>query len=74
MIGPKKLATIRQELEDALAATGNDPIRWLEERMNAPECQGSATSGGSEVLRALHDFLEDAGRRRGRERRIEIRK
>ena len=51
MIGPKKLVIIRQELEAALAATGDDPIRWLEERMNAPECQGSATSGGSDAVR-----------------------
>ena len=33
MIGPKKLSTIREELQLALTATGGDPIRWLEERI-----------------------------------------
>ena len=33
MMGNKKLATIRQELKDALAKEGQDPIRWLEERI-----------------------------------------
>jgi hypothetical protein len=40
MIGAKKLATIRQELQRALSATGDDPIHWLEERMNAPSAKG----------------------------------
>jgi hypothetical protein len=66
VIGPKKLHTIRHELRDALAATGDDPIRWLEERMTAPERQGAAVSEGGEVLRSLRRFLEatDRGKRR----------
>jgi hypothetical protein len=66
MIGPKKLSTIRQELERALTATGGDPIRWLEERMTAPEGQGAAASGASEVLQSLRRFLEVTGKRRRR--------
>jgi hypothetical protein len=53
MIGPKKLSTIRQELRRALAAAGDDPLRWLEERMTASERQGTAAPGESEVLRSL---------------------
>src|SRR5262245_34998034 len=56
MIGPKKLATIRQQLRDTLAATGDDPIRWLEELMNAPAGH-AAGSGESEVLQSLRRFL-----------------
>ena len=57
MIGSKKLSTIRQELKLALTATGDDPIRWLEERMTAPERQSSATAGESEVLNSLRRYL-----------------
>ena len=62
MIGPKKLSTIRQELQRALTATGDDPIRWLEERMTVPERQGSVSAGESEVLNSLRRFLD--GKRR----------
>lgn len=58
MIGPKKLSTIRQELQRALTATGDDPIRWLEERMTVPERQGSVAAGESEVLNSLRRFLD----------------
>jgi hypothetical protein len=37
VIGRKKLSTIRQELQRALAASGEDPIRWLEGRMTGSE-------------------------------------
>lgn len=68
MIGSKKLSTIRQELRQALAATGDDPIRWLEERMAVPEHQGAADAGESEVLHSLRRFLEatDSARRQTR--------
>jgi hypothetical protein len=33
MIGQKKLNIVRQELRRALSGIGDDPIRWLEERM-----------------------------------------
>ena len=57
MIGPKKLSTIRQQLKSALAATGDDPLRWLEERMTTPVCQATAVEQGNEVLHSLHRFL-----------------
>lgn len=52
MIGPKKLGTIRQELRRALAAAGDDPLHWLEQRMRAPQHQGKY-----EILRSLQRFL-----------------
>jgi hypothetical protein len=74
VIGPKKLNTIHDELQRALTATGDDPIRWLEERMTAPERPGSVSSGESEVLRSLRRFLEATGRGKGRKRRLGTRK
>ena len=46
MIGTKKLSTIREELKWALATSGDDPIRWLEEHIAAVQQKG----GGTEVL------------------------
>jgi hypothetical protein len=74
VIGRKKLATIRQELQRALTATGDDPIRWLEERMTAPEHQGPAASGANEVLRSLRRFVEATGRTRNRKGRARVQK
>jgi hypothetical protein len=74
VIGPKKLSTIRQELQRALTATGEDPIRWLEARMTGPARQGSAASEESEVLRSLRSFLEAPGRGKGRNQRVGVRK
>ncbi len=74
MIGPKKLSTIRQELERALTATGEDPIRWLEECVSGRERQGSAAAGENEILRSLRRFLEAPGRRKGRKQRAGARK
>lgn len=61
MIGPKKLSAIRQELRGALAATGDDPIRWLEERMAAPGRPHGTGSGESEILKSLRRILEPTG-------------
>jgi hypothetical protein len=74
MIGPKKLNTIRQVLHRALVATGDDPIRWLEERMSAPEFQGPGASGESEVLRSLRRILEATGKRPRRAKRVGTKK
>ena len=74
MIGPKKLSTIRQELERALKATGGDPIRWLERRMAAPRRQGGAASGESEVLHSLRRFLETTCKKRPRKLRVGTKK
>ncbi|HZY87790.1 MAG TPA: hypothetical protein VFE78_23340 [Gemmataceae bacterium] len=69
MIGPKKLSTIRQELSGALAAAGLESLRWLEERMNAPERRGHVASGESEVLQSLRRILEATERpKRGKQR------
>jgi hypothetical protein len=54
MIGTKKLSTIREELNKALASTGDDPIRWLEEQIAAAQQKGS----GTEVLEGLQRILE----------------
>ena len=62
-MGPKKLETIRQELRQALAATGDDPIRWLEKRMSGRGGQSPAASESIDVLRSLRDFLEGTGRK-----------
>ena len=74
MIGPKKLSTIRHELEHALAATGEDPIRWLEERVTAPRQQKAADSGGSEVLDSLRRFLESPPSEEQRKQRASAKK
>jgi hypothetical protein len=62
MIGPKKLSTIRQELQQAAAASGDDAISRLEERVTAAERQASVAAGESEVVNSLRRFL--AGKRR----------
>jgi hypothetical protein len=69
MIGPKKLSAIRQELQRALTATGDDPIRWLEERMSSPETESSAVSGESEILQSLRRILETTGKAKRRKQR-----
>ena len=62
MMGPKKLNTIREELRRALAGTGDDPIRWLEERMATVKRQGAGAEGESEVLLSLRRVLEGPNR------------
>jgi hypothetical protein len=74
VIGPKKLGTIRQELRQAIAATGDDPIRWLDERMKSPRRPGPDASESSEVLRSLRRFLEARGRAKGRKPRVGTKK
>ena len=58
MIGPKKLSTIRRELHRAMTTSGDDPLRWLEERMAVPAHEGVSASGESEVLQSLRRILE----------------
>jgi hypothetical protein len=69
MIGPKKLSTVREELRGVLAATGDDPIGWLEVRMTNPERQASGASGASEVLHSLRRLVEATARIRRRGKR-----
>jgi hypothetical protein len=73
MIEPEKLGTIRQELRDAIAETGDDPIRWLEERMTAPERRDASATGESEVMLSLRRFLEAAGPKESRRPRARTR-
>ena len=56
MIGPKKLSVIRKDLTRAFLATGEDPIRWLEERMTSTDCPEKATDA-NEVLQSLQRVL-----------------
>jgi hypothetical protein len=64
MIGPKKLSEIRQDLRRALAATQDDPIAWLEERVTAAEHQGGSQAAKTEVLSSIRRILEAPRRRR----------
>jgi hypothetical protein len=54
MMGNKTLGEIREELRDALAATGEDPIAWLEKRISSGKRKGADTS----VLLSLQHVLE----------------
>jgi hypothetical protein len=63
MIGPKKLRIIRQELHRAFAATGQDPIRWLDQRMAAGDQDRAVGSNENEVLQSLQRFLRNSGQR-----------
>jgi hypothetical protein len=74
VIGPNKLGTIRRELQRALTATGEGPIRWLEARLAASQRQGAAVSGESEVLVSLRRFLEAAGTGKRRKQRAGTKK
>jgi hypothetical protein len=66
MIGPKKLSTIRDELKRALSALGDDPIRWLEDRIAEAEREGP---GASEVLRSLQRLLDGPPKKTRRKKR-----
>jgi hypothetical protein len=54
MIGKKKLSTIREQLEKALASSGADPIQRLERRIASAKRKGDRT----EVMEGLKRFLE----------------
>jgi hypothetical protein len=54
MIGTKKLSTIREEIEKALASGGGDPIQRLERLIASAKHKGDST----EVLEDLKRFLE----------------
>ncbi len=63
MISSQKLSRIRKELRRALEATGDDPIRWLEERMSAAERKG-ARAEGDEILQSLQRVLASPEKRK----------
>jgi hypothetical protein len=71
MMGRKKLSTIRQELEQALSATGQDPIQWLEEQVRAARGRpGDPAGQGTEVLDSLRGLLEGRGKAKRPARRV----
>ena len=59
MIGTKKLSTIREEIEKALASDGNDPIQRLESLIASAKGKGDRT----EVMEDLKRFLESPRKR-----------
>lgn len=65
MIGTKKLGTIRKEIEQELASTGEDPIRRLERQIASARRRGERT----EVLEGLKRFLESPRKRNRRKQR-----
>ena len=71
MMGPKKLSTIRQELEQALNQLAQDPIQWLEEQLGAATGQTAVPAGeGTQVLDSLRRVLEARGKAKRRSRRV----
>ncbi len=64
MMGNKTLGTIRKELRAVLAATGDDPNRWLEKRIVAAKRQGR----GTEVLEAVKRVLERGAKKKPRKK------
>jgi len=69
MMGPKKLSIIRQELEQALAATGEDPIAWLETRIAKSKGRNTTVAERTDVLEALRLFLAKPKKRNPRKKR-----
>jgi hypothetical protein len=57
-----------------MKATGEDPIRWLEERMAAPQRRGTDAPGESEILSSLRRFLERTGKGKRRKQRVGAKK
>jgi hypothetical protein len=66
MIGPKKLSTIRKEIEDALASAGENPIQRLDRQIASAKRKGDRT----EVIEGLKRFLELPRTRKRRNPRV----
>ncbi len=66
MIGTKKLSTIHQEIEQALASVGEDPIQRLERQIASAKRKGNRT----EVMEGLKRFLEPSRKRKNRKHRV----
>jgi hypothetical protein len=62
MIGTKKLRTIREQIERALAPGGADPIQRLERQIASARRKDNRT----EVLEGLKRFLESPRKRKNR--------
>jgi hypothetical protein len=65
MIGTKKLGTIREEIEKALASDGADPIQKLECLIASAKGKGDRT----DVMEDLKRFLESPRKRNRRTQR-----
>jgi hypothetical protein len=70
MMGNKTLKTIREELKAVLAATGDDPVHWLEKRIAAAKRRGD----GTEMLDAVKSVLERGERKKTRKRGVSAKK
>jgi hypothetical protein len=70
MIGTKKLSAIHQQIVEALAAGGEDPLQRLEKEIAAAKRK----SGRTEVLEGLKRFLESPRKEKGRKRCAEAKK
>ena len=66
MIGTKKLSTIRDEMEEAFASSGEDPILHLERLIALTKRKGDST----DVMEDLKRFLESPRKRKRRKRRV----
>lgn len=65
MIGTKKLRTIREEIEKALASTGEDPIQRLERQIASAKRKGDRAA----VIEGLKRFLESPRKQKRRKHR-----
>ena len=66
MIGTKKLSAIRQEIEQALASTDDDPIQRLERQIASAKRKGNR----AEVMEGLKRFLEPSRKPKHRKHRV----
>jgi hypothetical protein len=70
MIGPKKLAVIRNEIEEALVSGGDDPIQRLDRLIATSQRKGDRT----EILKGLQRFLKSPSKRATRKPRSAAKK
>jgi hypothetical protein len=70
MIGTKKLRTIHEQIEKALASTGEDAIQRLERQITLAKRKGDST----EVMDGMKRFLQAPRKGKRRKRRVGARK
>jgi hypothetical protein len=70
MVGTIKLATIRKQIETALAADGADPIKRLDRNIASAKRKGHRT----DVLEGLKRFLETPKKQRRRKQGVAVRR
>jgi hypothetical protein len=70
MLGRQKLSTIRQQIEEALASPGADPIQRLERQIASAKRKGDRTT----VMEGLKRFLESARKRKQPKHRVGTKK